>query len=113
MRILDAHYATLDPLNSVALVAKLEDIAGQAFNGEILVDCPDKMVFRLDQYPVVGVIGNGAAGSERRQPCTTSPTQHPLTRSWWISAPRRPRRVLKPFDSISTTASKSCRGRSR
>src|SRR4051794_23826128 len=49
MSILDAHYATLDPLNPVALIAKLEDIAGQTFDREILVDCPYKMVFRLDQ----------------------------------------------------------------
>src|SRR5437867_9230079 len=27
LSILDAHYATLDPLNPVALIAKLEDIA--------------------------------------------------------------------------------------
>ena len=66
--VLDAHDAALDALDLVALVAELEDVAGEALDGEILVHRADEVIFRLEQHLVVGIVGNGAAGRQRRQP---------------------------------------------
>ena len=59
--VLDAHDAALDPQDLVALVAELEDVAGQALDGEILVHRADDLVLRLEQHLVVGVVGDRAA----------------------------------------------------
>src|ERR1700730_12283690 len=41
VRILDAHNPALDALDPVALVAELEDVAGEALHCEILIHSPD------------------------------------------------------------------------
>ena len=60
MRILDAQLAALDAQDPVARVAELEDVAGHALDGEILVHAADRQRGRLDHDGVVGGIGNRA-----------------------------------------------------
>ena len=76
MRVLDAHDAALDALDPVGRVAELEDVAGEALDREILVHRADELVFRLEQHLVVGVVGNGAAGGQRRQARAAPAAQH-------------------------------------
>ena len=77
-RILDVHNPALNALDPVALVAELKDVASEALDREILVDRTDEMVLGFEQHLIVGIIRDGAAGGERRQP----------------RAPRRPRSSL-------------------
>ena len=59
MRIFDTHNAALDALDPVALVAKLEDISGEALDREILIHGPDEMVLGFEQHLVVGIVRDG------------------------------------------------------
>ena len=65
VRILDAHAARLDAPDPVRRVAELEDVAGEALDGEVLVDGADELAGGLEHDVVVGVVGNRAAGGER------------------------------------------------
>ena len=67
MRVLDAHDAALDAQDAVGRVAELEDVAGHALDGEVLVHRADDLALGLQQHLVVGVVGDGAAGGERGQ----------------------------------------------
>ena len=78
LRILDAHDPALDALDPVALVAELEDVAGEALDREILIHGPDEMVLGFEQHLIVGIVGDGAAGGERRQPRATPAAQQPI-----------------------------------
>src|SRR6185437_4270011 len=80
MRIFDTHDPALDALDPIALVAELEDVANKAFDREILIHGPDEMVLGLEQHLIIGVVGYGAAGGERRQPRATSAAQHSIDR---------------------------------
>src|SRR3984885_7449741 len=48
VRILDAHNPALDALDPIALVAELEDVAGEALHCEILIHSPDEIVLRFE-----------------------------------------------------------------
>ncbi len=76
MRVLDPHDAALDALDPIAPVAELEDVAGKAFDGEILVHRADEMVLGLEQHLIVGVVGDGAAGGQRGEPGAATAAQH-------------------------------------
>ena len=65
--IFDADGAVDDLKNFPGGVAELENIAGETFNGEILVDRADECLSRFEHDAVIGVIGNRAAGGEREQ----------------------------------------------
>ena len=78
MGILDPHHAALDALDAIALVAELEDVAGHALDGEILVHGADEMVLRLEQHLIVRVVGDGAARCQRGEPCTAPAAQHAI-----------------------------------
>ncbi|MCY1350371.1 hypothetical protein D9M69_366010 [compost metagenome] len=65
--ILDAHPPRLDAQDAVGLVAELEHVAGQALDGEILVDRADALPLGFEQHRVVAGLGNGAAGGQRHQ----------------------------------------------
>ena len=68
-------------------------------DGEVLVDaCRSRVPSGSSDDVVVGVVGDGAARRERRQPRAAPPAQPPLTRSRWRSAPARPRLVAMPSD---------------
>ena len=76
VRVLDPHRAALDAQDAVGGVAELEDVAGHALDGEVLVDRADDLALRLQQHLVVGVVGDGAARGERGQPRAAPAAQH-------------------------------------
>ena len=80
MGILHANRTTLDPQNAVGGVAELEDVAGQALDGEVLVDGADHLVFGLQHHLIVGVVGDRAAGGKRGEPRAAPAAQHAVDR---------------------------------
>ena len=74
--ILDAHDAALDAQDAIALVAELEDVAGEALDREILVHGADDVVLRLQQHLIVGVVRDRAAGGERGEARAAPAAQH-------------------------------------
>src|SRR3954447_3326224 len=66
VRILDAHDATLDPLDAIAPVAELEDIAGDALDREILIYGADDMILGFEQNLAIGIVWDGSTRGERR-----------------------------------------------
>jgi hypothetical protein len=48
-------------------VAKLKNIASQAFDREVFVDRTDESVARLNHHAIIAVVRNGPAGSQRHQ----------------------------------------------
>ena len=68
MRVLHAHQAAFDAQDAIGSVAELENVAGHAFDGEVLVDRADVLVFGLQRDLIVRRVGNGAAGGQGGQP---------------------------------------------
>src|SRR5205814_7077811 len=60
----DAHLARLDPLDPIRSVAQLEDVAGHALDGEILVERSEEDVCRLEDNAVVADVPNRTARRE-------------------------------------------------
>ncbi len=79
-RVLDPHLAALDLEHAVGGVAELEDVAGHRLDREVLVDRADEGAGRLQHHPVVGVVGDGAAGGERGQARALAPAQPAVDR---------------------------------
>ncbi|MNS21026.1 hypothetical protein D3C72_527800 [compost metagenome] len=75
MGILHPHPARLDPQDSIGGIAKLEDVAGDAFHGEVFVDAADVQRLRFEQHGVVGVVGDGAAAGQGGQLAAAAATQ--------------------------------------
>ncbi|MNF39885.1 hypothetical protein D3C84_208800 [compost metagenome] len=65
--VLDPHLARLDAQDAVGLVAQLEDIAGHALDGEVLVEGADRQALGFQQHAVVARVGNGAAAGQGGQ----------------------------------------------
>ena len=80
LRILDAHAARLDAPDPVRGVAELEHVAGEALDGEVLVDGADELPGRLEHDFVVGGVGNRAARGERGQARAAAAAQHAVHR---------------------------------
>ena len=78
LRVLDAHQAALDAQDAVGRIAQLEDIAGQAFHSKVLVHRPDDDALRLEKDLEVGVVGDGAARGQRREPGAPTTAEHPV-----------------------------------
>ncbi len=76
VRILDAHASGLDAQDAIRRVAELEDVAGQAFDGEVLVHGADELARGLEHDVVVGGVGNRAARGERGQARAAPAAQH-------------------------------------
>ena len=76
MRVLDPHSALFHPQNAVRDIAELKHIALQALDGEVLVDRADELTLRLEDDLIVGVIGDRAARSDRRQTRAAPAAQH-------------------------------------
>ena len=94
VRILDPHAARFDAPYLVRRIAQLENIAGQAFHGEILVHGADDLVGGLQHDLVVRGIGNGAARSQRGEARATPAPQNAVHGvavdvSGAMTAPRR------------------------
>ena len=95
-------------------VAELEDVAGHALDGEVLVERADERVLGLERPRG----SRRLRGSRRPRSAPSSraprrPRSAACTSSRCTSAARRPRRVAKPSASIATTASKSARASAR
>src|SRR5439155_25489391 len=65
VRVFDANSAGIHAQDFPGGVAQLENVPGQALDGEIFVDCADECLARLQHHTVVSVVGNCAAGSQR------------------------------------------------
>ena len=74
--ILHAQAAALHAQDAVGSIAQLEDVAGHAFHGEILVHAADELRLRLQHHLVIGRVGNRAAGGERGEARAGSRAQH-------------------------------------
>ena len=102
--VLDQHPAGLHLHDAVGRVAELEDVAGHALEGEVLVQRADRHLLRQQHDVVVELVGNRAAVGDRgearagaRRAACRSPRRSAR------EAPARPRRVVKPSASICTT----------
>src|ERR1700729_1298467 len=76
MSILDADGPAFDPLNAIGPIAKLEDVARQALNREVLIDGANDAVLGLEKNSIVGSIWNSAAGGQRGRSRAASCPQH-------------------------------------
>ena len=76
MGILDPHHAALDAHDAIALVAELEDVAGEALDREVLVHAADDVVLRLQQDLKVGVVRDRPARGQGGEPRPAPPAQH-------------------------------------
>ena len=76
MGVLDPHHAALDAHDAIALVAELEDVAGEALDREILVHAADDVVLRLQQNLKVGVVRDRPARGQGGEPRPAPPAQH-------------------------------------
>ena len=81
LRVLDAHDAALDAQDAIGGIAELEDVAGQALDGEVLVHRADDLVLGLEQHLVVGVVGDRAAEVSAVSRAPRRPRSTPLTAS--------------------------------
>ena len=80
VRVLHPHHAALDPHDAIGAVAELEHVAGQALDGEVLVDAADHMVLGFQQHLVIGGVRDRAAGGQRGQPCAAPAAHHVVDR---------------------------------
>ena len=69
--VLDPDAARLDAQDAVRGVTKLEDVALEALDREILVERSDERPGRLEDHLVVRVVGDGAATGDGGQPRAT------------------------------------------
>ena len=76
--VFHAQAIALDAKNAVAGVAQLEDVAGEAFHGEVFVDGADDGGLRLQHHQVIGGVGDGAAGGDRGKSRIAARTQFPV-----------------------------------
>src|SRR5262249_15324136 len=94
VRILDANASRLDAPYLVRRVSELEDVAGEALDGPVLVHGADDLICGLQDDLVVGGIGNCAAGGDRGEPRTAPAAQHAVDRiavniGCAVASPRR------------------------
>ena len=71
------HHPGLDLDDFPRLVAEQEDVAGDAFHGEVFVDAADEQVLRVHAYLIVEVVGNRAAVGQGDQAGAAAPAQAP------------------------------------
>ena len=67
MGIDDDDFAAADLADPPRRVAQQKDVAGQALDGEVLVDRADERAFAFGDDAVLGGLGNRAAGGDRGQ----------------------------------------------
>ena len=78
--VFDAHAAGFHAQDAIRGVAELEDVAREALDGEVLVERADEDAGRLEDHLVVGVVGNGAAAGDGREPRALARAQHLVDR---------------------------------
>ena len=72
LRVLNPHPAAFDAADFPGRVSQQEDVAGHAFNGEILVDGADEGSVRICYHLVIGVVGNGPSAGQGRDASSPS-----------------------------------------
>src|SRR6266571_9234221 len=72
MGIPNPDLAGIDAQDLPGGVAELENIPGHTLNGEVFIDRADERFAGLQHHAVIGIIGNGAAGSQRHQSTATA-----------------------------------------
>ena len=53
-------------------IAELENVTGHAFDGKILVHRANKLPGRLQDHPIIGIVGNRPTTGDGGQPCAFS-----------------------------------------
>src|SRR5439155_4822148 len=66
--VLHPHAARLDAADAPRIVAEKEYVAGEALDGEILVELPDDDSLGLRDHLVLRGVGDGPAARHRREP---------------------------------------------
>ena len=80
LRVLHSHAAAFDAQDAVRLVAELEDIAGDAFDREVLVDATDHRRLWFEHDFVIGGVRDRAARGDRGQTRAATRTQDAVNR---------------------------------
>ena len=75
LRVFHAHAAGLDAADAPRRRAEQEHVAGHALDGEILVERADDRFVGLGEHEELRVVGNRAAGRDRRQ-ARAAPAAH-------------------------------------
>src|SRR5262249_5958135 len=73
--VYDAYAAFFHARDSPRRIAELKDVAGKAFDGEILVDGSDEGLFRVQDYVKIRGVGNRSTIGQRRQTRPLAPPQ--------------------------------------
>ena len=76
VRVFNPHPAVFHSADAPRRVAQENDVTGETFNSEVFVDRSDHRPVRLGNHGIVGRLGNGAAGGNRRQ-TGAAPAAHP------------------------------------
>jgi len=78
--VLDVDLACLDLGDAVGSVAKLEDVAGDALEGEVLVERTDAMAFRHQHHLVIELVWNHAGIGDGGELGAAARAQHAVDR---------------------------------
>src|SRR6266404_4682862 len=78
MCIFDADFSLLYPQHTPRSIPQLENVALQTLNCKVFIDRADHETTWFEHDCIVGSVGNGTAGSDRRQTRASSPTQSPV-----------------------------------
>jgi len=70
--IFDAKSSGIDAQDTPGSVAELKDVAGEAFDGEVFVNCADESFAWFENDAVIGVFRDCATGGEGQQACATT-----------------------------------------
>ena len=79
-RILDAHPAGFDAQDAIRSIAELEDVAGEAFDREVLIERAHEDAGRLENDLVVRVVRDGATAGDGRESRPLAGPQHLVDR---------------------------------
>ena len=108
-----AHLAAAHVEHAPRSIAQQKDVAGQALDGEILVDRADERFLGLGDDAILGRFGNRAAGGDRRQPRAAAGPQAAVDQVAVQVGAALACSARCPSLSMCTIASKSSRDRSR
>ncbi len=74
--ILNPYATGLDPADLPRACPQQKDVTGHAFDREILIDGSDRRALRLGRHQVIGIVGNGPSGRDRRQTPAPASSHH-------------------------------------
>src|SRR6185295_8916062 len=75
MSVFNSNFTLLDSHHAPGSVPELEDVPLQTLNREIFINATDNQAAGFKHDRIVGRVGNGAAGSYRRQTSAATPSQ--------------------------------------